>query len=149
MYEKSLKNQTIIMRIGGIRLLCPCVPPFPWCFDLNWHIRVKSVSATFLNWHDWSEQARRKKTFWQMLMVLISPYIKHITCPQWKVLLSFWVNKHHTYKYQYLVWICRPWILKSSVGSSLIWDMTSSPREVEPPSTRLLEFPGINICNYL
>ena len=35
---------------------------------------------------------------------------------------------------------CRPWILRSSDGSSLIWDITSSPRGVEPPSTRQLEF---------
>ena len=35
---------------------------------------------------------------------------------------------------------CGPWILRSSDGSSLIWDITSSPRGVEPPSTRQLEF---------
>ena len=32
-----------------------------------------------------------------------------------------------------LVWFCGPWILGSSNGFFLIWDITSSPRRVEPP----------------
>ena len=38
-----------------------------------------------------------------------------------------------------LIWFFGPWILRSSDGSSLIWDITSSPRGVEPPFTRQLE----------
>ena len=40
-----------------------------------------------------------------------------------------------------LVWFgfVGPEFLRSSDGSSLIWDITSNPRGVEPPSTKQLE----------
>ena len=38
-----------------------------------------------------------------------------------------------------LDWFCGPQILRYSDGSSLIWDITSSPSGVEPPSTKQLE----------
>ena len=41
----------------------------------------------------------------------------------------------------YYAWsgFCGPWNLRSSDRASLIWDITSSPRGVEPPSTKPLE----------
>ena len=38
-----------------------------------------------------------------------------------------------------LVLFCGPWILRSSDGLSIVWDIIPSPREIEPPSTKQLE----------